>query len=113
VSLARSRNVRCREPGVGKTVLLNAATEAASAVGVRILRAAGVKFEAETSFSGLNQVLLPLLGALAELTAVHCNALNVELGFGDGTACETIERRIFQRPSDRCAGVDVRTQIIR
>src|SRR5262249_51648586 len=52
------------EPGVGKTGLLNAASEAASALAMRILRAAGVEFEAETSFSGLNQVLLPLLSAL-------------------------------------------------
>src|SRR5262245_58812520 len=55
------------EPGVGKTVLMNAASEAASTMGMRILRAAGVQFEAETSFSGLNQVLLPLLGALPQL----------------------------------------------
>src|SRR5262245_28517408 len=34
------------EPGVGKTVLLNAASQAASALGMRILRAAGVEFEA-------------------------------------------------------------------
>ena len=72
------------EPGVGKTDLLNAASEAASAAGMRILRAAGVEFEAETSFSGLNQVLLPLLGALPQLPAVHRDALNVALGFGDG-----------------------------
>jgi DNA-binding CsgD family transcriptional regulator len=72
------------EPGVGKTLLLNAATEAASAVGMRVLRAAGVQFEAETSFSGLHLVLLPLLGELPQLAAVHRNALNVALGFGDG-----------------------------
>ncbi len=72
------------EPGVGKTGLLNAASEAASAAGMRILRAAGVEFEAGTSFSGLNQVLLPLLDALPQLPAVHRDALNVALGFGDG-----------------------------
>lgn len=72
------------EPGVGKSCLLSAASEAASALGMRILRAAGVEFEAGTSFSGLNQVLLPLLGALSELPAVHRSALNVALGFGDG-----------------------------
>jgi DNA-binding CsgD family transcriptional regulator len=72
------------EPGVGKTALLNAASEAASALGMRILRAAGVEFEAGTSFSGLNQVLLPLLGALPQLPAVHRNALNVALGFCGG-----------------------------
>jgi DNA-binding CsgD family transcriptional regulator len=73
------------EPGVGKTVLLNAASQAASALGMRILRAAGVEFEAETSFSGLNQVLLPHLDALPQLEAVHRDALNVALGFGEGT----------------------------
>jgi DNA-binding CsgD family transcriptional regulator len=73
------------EPGVGKTVLLNAASEAASAMGMRILHAAGVEFEAGMSFSGLNQVLLPLLGALSQLPAVHRDALNIALGFGDGS----------------------------
>jgi DNA-binding CsgD family transcriptional regulator len=72
------------EPGVGKTVLLDAASELASAAGTRILRAAGVEFEAGTSFSGLNQVLLPLLGALPQLSALHRDALNVALGFADG-----------------------------
>src|SRR5262249_9050549 len=65
------------EPGVGKTVPLDAASEAASAVGMRILRAAGVEFEAGTSFSGLNQVLLPLLTDLPLLPTVHRDALNV------------------------------------
>lgn len=72
------------EPGVGKTVLLDAAARAASAAGMRILRGAGVEFEAGTSFSGLNQVLLPLLSALPQLPPVHREALNVALGFGDG-----------------------------
>jgi DNA-binding CsgD family transcriptional regulator len=72
------------EPGVGKTRLLNAASEMASASGMRILRAAGVEFEAGTSFSGLNQVLLPLLGVLPHLPTVHRDALNVALGFGEG-----------------------------
>ena len=73
------------EPGVGKTVLLDAAAELASAAGTQILRAAGVEFEAETSFSGLNQLLLPHLDALPQLQAVHRDALNVALGFGEGT----------------------------
>src|SRR5262245_42692596 len=65
------------EPGVGKTVLMDAASETASAVGMRIVRAAGVQFEADTSFSGLNQVLVALLGALPQLAAVHRDALNI------------------------------------
>jgi DNA-binding CsgD family transcriptional regulator len=73
------------EPGVGKTALLDAASEAASAADSLILRAAGVEFEAGMSFSGLNQVLLPLLAEVPQLPAVHRNALNVALGFSDGT----------------------------
>jgi hypothetical protein len=38
------RSGQLREHGVGKTVLLNAASEAASAAGVRVLRAAGVEY---------------------------------------------------------------------
>jgi len=71
------------EPGVGKTELLDAASQSAAA-GTRIVRAAGIQFEAGMSYSGLNQVLLPLLDALAELPPIHRDALNVALGFGDG-----------------------------
>src|SRR5262245_39275084 len=49
------------EPGVGKTALLNAASEAAGAGEMRVVRAGAVEFEAGMSFSGLNHVLLPLL----------------------------------------------------
>ncbi len=72
------------EPGIGKSELLEAASGEASAAGTRILHAAGVEFEAGTSFSGLNQVLLPVLDALPQLPGVHRQALNVALGFGDG-----------------------------
>src|SRR5262249_15559323 len=63
------------EPGVGKTALLRAAADAARE-STRVIRAAGVQFEAETSFSGLNQVLFPLLGSLSKLETVHRDALN-------------------------------------
>jgi DNA-binding CsgD family transcriptional regulator/tetratricopeptide (TPR) repeat protein len=74
------------EPGVGKTMLLDAAADIASSAGACVLRASGVEFEAGISFSGLNQTLLPLLAELAHLTAAHRNALNVALGFGEGPA---------------------------
>jgi predicted ATPase len=74
------------EPGVGKTLLLDAAADMASAADVRVLSAAGVEFEAELSFSGLNQALLPLVGEFAQLTGAHRDALNVALGFGEGAA---------------------------
>jgi DNA-binding CsgD family transcriptional regulator/tetratricopeptide (TPR) repeat protein/energy-coupling factor transporter ATP-binding protein EcfA2 len=74
------------EPGVGKTMLLDAAAGMASSAGACVLRASGVEFEAGISFSGLNQTLLPLLAELAHLTAAYRNALNVALGFGEGPA---------------------------
>jgi hypothetical protein len=42
------------------------------------------KFDTAMSFSGLNQVLLPVLDALQQLPAVHRDALNVTPGFGEG-----------------------------
>jgi DNA-binding CsgD family transcriptional regulator len=74
------------EPGVGKTHLLDAVADGASSAGAQVLRASGVEFEAELSFSGLNQALLPLLAEFAQLTAAHRDALNVALGFGQGLA---------------------------
>ena len=72
------------DPGVGKTELLNAAATIASAAGMRVLRAAGVEFEAGISFSGLNQLLLPLFGALRRLPVTQRESLNVALGLGEG-----------------------------
>ena len=42
------------EPGVGKTVRLEAASKAASAAGTRVLHAAGIQVEAGRSSWGLN-----------------------------------------------------------
>ena len=72
------------EPGVGKTVLLDEAAEAASAARMSVLRAAGVQFEAEMPYSGLQQALLPLHEWLPRLRSNYRDALNVALGFGDG-----------------------------
>jgi DNA-binding CsgD family transcriptional regulator len=72
------------EPGVGKTGLLDVASDAASSSGTRVIRAAGIEFEAGMSFSGLNQLLYPLLDQVAQLTAVHREALTVALGLGEG-----------------------------
>ena len=74
------------EPGAGKTALLDAAAGAASDAGIVVLRAAGVEFEADLAFSGLHQVLLPLLDVFGELNAAHRDGLNVALGYGKGAA---------------------------
>ncbi|MGH3210490.1 MAG: AAA family ATPase, partial [Trebonia sp.] len=72
------------EPGVGKTALLEAAASAATAAGTRVVRAAGAEFEADVSFSGLNQLLLPLLEDLSRLGGPLRDALSVALGLGEG-----------------------------
>jgi DNA-binding CsgD family transcriptional regulator len=74
------------EPGVGKSVLLDAAATTAAAAGLRTVRAAGVEFEADVPFSALHQLLLPLHGEFSQLSPVHRDALNVTLGFGEGAA---------------------------
>ncbi|MGW1735176.1 MULTISPECIES: helix-turn-helix transcriptional regulator [unclassified Streptomyces] len=72
------------EAGVGKTAVLDALAETARADGTRVLRAGGVQFEANCSYSGLNQVLFPFQDALGELQAPFRDALRVALGFESG-----------------------------
>ena len=72
------------DPGMGKTALLNALADSALTSGMTVLRVAGLEFEAEVSFSGLNQALFPLLGDFGELSTAHRDALRVALGFGAG-----------------------------
>ncbi len=74
------------EPGVGKTTLLDAAATTAAATGLRVVRAAGVEFEADLPFSGLHQLMLPLHEEFSELSRGHRDALNAALGFGAGSA---------------------------
>jgi DNA-binding CsgD family transcriptional regulator len=76
------------DEGLGKTTLLDVAAQMASAAGMRLLRAAGVQFEADVSFSGLHQTLLPLLDGLDGLTPEHRDALSVATGSGDGPSPE-------------------------
>src|SRR2546430_10378985 len=73
------------EAGVGKTALLSAAADAAAAVGTRVLRAEAVEFEADVSFSGLNQALMPLVAEFDGLAQLHREALIVALGLGQGS----------------------------
>ena len=72
------------EPGVGKSALLDAAADQALAAGMHVLRASGSEFEADVSYSGLNQLLLPLRDELGRLPPGAQDALSVALGFGPG-----------------------------
>ena len=78
------------DAGVGKTVLLDAAADLASAAGARVVRSAGVQFEIDISYSGLNQLLLPLLSGLQDLNEDHRNALMVALGLAAGAPPERL-----------------------
>jgi hypothetical protein len=69
------------DAGVGKTALIEAAMTYAVTAGLRVLRATSAQFEANVSFSGLHQLLFPLLGShLDELDDVHRAALRFALG---------------------------------
>jgi DNA-binding CsgD family transcriptional regulator len=72
------------EPGIGKTVLLDSAAQAALAAGTQVIRASGVEFETELTFSGLHQVLLPLRGDFVDDADTDIDALKVALGLGAG-----------------------------
>jgi DNA-binding CsgD family transcriptional regulator len=72
------------EAGVGKTALLEEVLRHPAASSALILRAAGVEFEAEVSFAGLNQLLLPLIDDLEGLPPPHRDALCVALGLAAG-----------------------------
>ena len=55
-----------------------------------MLRAAGAEFETELSFSGLNQILYPLLDDVSTLSAHFREALNVALGLDVGPPADRL-----------------------
>jgi hypothetical protein len=68
------------ELGVGKTTLLEAVATEAEAEGIRVLRAAGVEYEAGISYAGLNLALLPLAASIPLLNSTYRDALRVVFG---------------------------------
>ncbi|WP_258314801.1 AAA family ATPase [Streptomyces sp. Act143] len=72
------------DAGIGKSVLLHRAAEMARAAGSSVVHSAGVEFEADVSYSGLHQILLPLEGDFDLLDPGPRKALEVALGFGVG-----------------------------
>lgn len=65
------------DPGIGKTALLEYATERAE--GFRVLRAVGIESESKLAFSGLHQLLLPVLGELDQVPEAAAEALSRSL----------------------------------
>ncbi|WP_189317307.1 helix-turn-helix transcriptional regulator [Streptomyces brasiliensis] len=74
------------EVGVGKTAVLDVVAKGAMHNGVRVLRVAGVQFEADISYAGLNQLLVPLFEDFDVLDNPHRDALRVAVGIGIGPA---------------------------
>lgn len=80
------------DAGVGKTVLLHAAATQATSAGTRVMRAAGVEFEAdaEISYAGLRQVLFPFCDQVESLSSAYRKALSVGLGSEEGPTPDTL-----------------------
>jgi DNA-binding CsgD family transcriptional regulator len=72
------------DAGVGKTALLEVAGMAAADASVQVVRAAGTASEADVSFSGLNQLLVPLLDDAEGIGAACRDVLLGALGLRAG-----------------------------
>ncbi|MFI9360372.1 ATP-binding protein [Kitasatospora sp. NPDC053057] len=73
------------EAGIGKTALLDDAVARAGKA-FRVIRAAGVEYEAELPFAGLSLLLAPGLDRLDVLPGPQRRALEAAFGLGDGPA---------------------------
>jgi DNA-binding CsgD family transcriptional regulator len=74
------------EAGIGKSTLLQAVIEVASADGYRLLTCSGVQSQAEVGFAGIHELIHPLLGQAAQLPRRHHDALMTAFGLLDGPA---------------------------
>ena len=72
------------EPGVGKTALLDYASERAT--DCRVVRAAGIQSEMELAFAALHQLCAPMLDRLESLPGPQRDALSVAFGLSAGNA---------------------------
>lgn len=72
------------EPGIGKSALLREALTPAK--GMTILSATGIEAESELPFSGLSELLFPLLELLPEIPGPQADALAAALALGPPVA---------------------------
>jgi DNA-binding CsgD family transcriptional regulator len=72
------------DPGVGKTVLLNAAISEAKARGHRVLGGMGYESEAKLAFAGMHQLLVPVIEYLDQIDDFHRSVLRRVLAYEDG-----------------------------
>jgi predicted ATPase len=78
------------EPGVGKTALLVAAAEMATAAGFEVIRGGGVEYETDVSFAGLYQ----LVGALSDDLRCLPRSGRVAMEAAPGRPCRSSRARI-------------------
>lgn len=72
------------EPGIGKTVMLDAACRIADETRIRVVRATALEYEADLAFGGLSQIVAPTVEHVPELAAIHQTALSVISGLETG-----------------------------
>ncbi|WP_419996765.1 helix-turn-helix transcriptional regulator [Streptomyces boninensis] len=70
------------EAGIGKSTLLEEATERAQAAGMAILRATGAEGERDLAFAGLLQLLRPVADRADRLPGPQADAVRAALGTG-------------------------------
>src|SRR5262245_50770070 len=74
------------DAGAGKSALIDWTIAEARQRGFTVLRATGVEFERDLSFSGLTAVLRPVLDRVDGLDSGHARALRTAFGLVDGEA---------------------------
>ncbi|WP_330350880.1 LuxR C-terminal-related transcriptional regulator [Streptomyces sp. NBC_00582] len=72
------------DPGVGKTVLLQACVGYARERGMRVLGGSGYESEAQLAFAGLHQLFAPVMKYLDRVDPFHRDVLRRVLGLRDG-----------------------------
>ena len=79
------------EPGIGKTALLQEAAADALTLGFTLLTAAGVEFEADLTFSGLHQLLLPVNRYISRLPTAQQRVLEAALGQSNAATPDNLQ----------------------
>ena len=89
------------EPGVGKTSLLKAAIRRATDSGIQVLRTVGAQSETDLAFSGLHQLVLPVLTA-ADRAVVPANPQRCQVSRGHAARRSTVSNSSRSRSNVLC-----------
>jgi DNA-binding CsgD family transcriptional regulator len=76
------------EPGIGKTAILQYAATLARDRGMHVLTATGVQSETNLSFTGLYELLRPVLGRAELLPGPHYDALRAAFGLAEAGSAD-------------------------